>query len=97
MQMSLLNQGEQETVDNYVQHLKSEFHKVYPQANQGDAAESMGRSILASQFIAGLVPALKSKVAGIDGGCNEALVIALFEEVELRDLNPKTPSRNFAG
>ena len=69
-------QGEQETVDNYAQDLKSKFHKAYPQANQGDAAESMGRSILTSQFIAGLVPALKSKVAGVDGGFDEALVKA---------------------
>ena len=86
-------QGEQESVDSYAQDLKSKFHKAYPQAGQGDAAESMGRSILASQFIAGLTPALKSKVAGIDGGFDEALVKARFEEAKLRDLNPKSSTR----
>ena len=87
-------QGDHETVDSYAQDLKSKFHKAYPQATHGEAAESMGKSILASQFIAGLVPSLKSKVAGGDGGFDEALVKARFEEAKVRDLNPKSSIRN---
>ena len=30
-------------------------------------AESMGKSVLVSQFVAGLLPVLKTKVAGVDG------------------------------
>ena len=86
-------QGEQETVDSYAQDLKTKFNKAYPQANRGEAAESMGRSILASQFIAGLVPTLKSKVAGIDAGFDEALVKARFEEAKIRELSPKGSDR----
>ena len=65
-------QDDHETVDSYAQDLKSKFHKAYPQATHGEAAESMGKSILASQFIAGLVLSLKSKVAGVDGGFDKS-------------------------
>ena len=62
-------QRDQESVDSYVQDLKARFYKAYPQVHQGsDTAESMGRSVLASQFVAGLNPALKSKVAGMEEG-----------------------------
>ena len=48
-------QGDQESVDNYAQALKACFYKAYPQFHQGsDIAESMGRSVLVSQFEAGL-------------------------------------------
>ena len=85
-------QSDQETVDSYAQDLKSHFYKAYPQAHQGNkAAESMGKSALASQFVARLIPALKSKVAGTEGGFDEVLVKAQFKEAKLRDLSPKQP------
>ena len=97
MQTSLFHerrQGEQESVDSYAQDLKTLFYKAYPQAHQGsNAAESMGKSVLASQFVAGLIPALKSKVAGTEGGFDEVLVKARFEEAKLRDLSQKQPPR----
>ena len=85
-------QGSSETVDTYAQDLKSLFHKAYPQAQQGsEVAESMGRSVLASQFVAGLTPALKAKVAGTEGKFEEILVKARFEEAKLRNLSHSTP------
>ena len=84
-------QRDGESVDSYAQDLKSHFYKAYPQVHQGgDAAESMGKSVLASQFVARLHPALKYKVAGTEG-FDEVLVKACFEEAKLRDLNPKQP------
>lgn len=43
----------------------------------------MGKSVLASQFVAGLHNALKSKVDGMEGGFDEVLVKAHFEEAKL--------------
>ena len=83
-----------ESVDKYAQDLKSLFHKAYPQSQQGnEVAASMGKSVLASQFVAGLIPVLKPKVAGAEGGFEELLDKARFEEAKLRDLDPsKKPS-----
>ena len=53
----------------------------------------MGKLILVSHFIAGLIPTLKLKVASTDGGFDEAFVKARFEEAKLRDLNPKSSTR----
>ena len=61
-------QRERESVDSYVQALRGLFKKAYPSAQRGSPeAESMGRAVLASQFASGLLPAIKSKVAGSDG------------------------------
>ena len=52
-------QRSSETVDAYAQDLKSLFHKAYPQVQQGgEVAESIGRSVLVSQFVAELIPVL---------------------------------------
>ena len=45
----------------------------------------MGRSVLSSQFVAGLNPTLKSKVAGIEGDFGQLLVKARFEEAKLKE------------
>ena len=82
-------QKQGESVDSYAQDLKSLFHKAYPQVQQGgEIAESMGKTVLVSQFVAGLLPVLKTKVAGVDGKFDEILVKARFEEAKLRDLKP---------
>ena len=48
-------QGQNESVDSYAQNLKSLFHKAYPQVQQGgELAESIGKSLLVSQFVARL-------------------------------------------
>ena len=90
-------QKEKETVDAYAQELKALFYKAYPQVQEGDgAAESMGRSVLSSQFVAGLLPPLKSKLAGVEGDFEKLLVKARFEEAKLREFagaRAVTPSR----
>ena len=50
----------------------------------GKAAESSGGSVLVSQFVAGLIPVLKTMVAGTDGKFEEILVKARFEEAKRR-------------
>ena len=50
------------------------------------AAESMGQSVLSSQFVAGLNPSLKSEVAGVEGDFEQFLVKARFEKAKLREL-----------
>ena len=50
--------------------------------------ETMGRTVLTSQFVARLLPELKSNVAGSEGDFERLLVKARFEEDKLRDLSP---------
>ena len=47
-------QGAQETVDEYAQQLKHLFRKAYLRAMGCQEAEEMGRTVLSSQFVAGL-------------------------------------------
>ena len=48
--------------------LKGWFYKAYPSAQRGSAeAEDMGKAVLSSQFVSGLLPEIKSKVAGSEG------------------------------
>lgn len=87
-------QKEKESVDSYAQDLKALFFKAYPQTQEGSAAaESMGRSVLSSQFVAGLNPALKPKVAGVEGDFEQLLVKARFEEAKLKEFSSTTQRR----
>ena len=64
----------------------------------------MGKSVLAYQFVSGLLPELKAKVAGTDGDFEHQLTKAQFEEAKVRELaaatnasknqaeNPKLPA-----
>ena len=71
----------------YTQDLQNLFQKAYPKARQcSKEAEEMGKSILAHQFTAGLLPDLKVKVAGAEGTFEELLSKARLEEAKLRDL-----------
>ena len=76
-----------ETVDEYAQDVWHLFFQAYPQAQQGtEETKTMGRSVLAYQFVVGLKSNLKSKLAGVEGTFNQLLVKARFEEAKLRDL-----------
>ena len=76
-----------ETVDAYAQDLRMLFNRAYPLARQGTSeAQAMGQSVLAYQFVSGLGPKMKAKVAGTEGSFEQLLVKARFEEVKLRDL-----------
>ena len=84
-----------ETVDHYAQDLRRLFYKAYPRAGQGtEEAEDLGQSVLAYQFVAGLTPALRTKIAGVEGNFDQLLVKARFEDVKIRDLSPRVNLRN---
>ena len=77
MQSSRFHERKQsptESVDNYAQDLRKLYQKVYPSARQGSKeAEAMGRSVLAYQFTARLLPHLKAKIARQEGIFKELL------------------------
>ena len=51
------DQGERESVDDYVQELRKLFYKAYPQTMQGTTDfQDISKSILRNQFVAGLLP-----------------------------------------
>ena len=80
-------QEESETVDHYAQELRKLFYKAYPRAGlDGGDTEGMGRAVLAYQFVAGLTPVVRTKVAGVEGSFEQLLVKARFEEAKIRDL-----------
>ena len=66
-------QGLTETVDQYAQQLRFLFNKAYPSIQQGTKeAETSGQTVLVNQFVAELLPAIKSKL-------REILVICLLK------------------
>ena len=80
-----------ESVDNFAQDLRRLFQKAYPTTARGSQeAEEMGQSVLANQFVAGLLSELEVKVAGTEGNLEKLLTKARFEEAKLRDLPPVT-------
>ena len=89
-------QNSDESVDSYAQDLKRLFYQAYPKASQSRSeTETLGKSVLSNQFVAGLEPTLKSKVAGSDGDFEQLWVRARFEEAKIRDLqltSTKQPS-----
>ena len=58
-------QRSDEAVDDYAQELQRPFHRAYATTqHKGGRAETMGKSVLRYQFIAGLRAELKAKVVG---------------------------------
>ena len=56
----------------------------------------MGQSVLSNQFVSGLKPELKMKVAGMEGNFEQLLVKACFEEAKRRDIiRPNFPKAPF--
>ena len=77
-----------ESVDDYAQDLRKLFHRAYASSQEGGEAEEMGKSVLAYQFVAGLVEKLKAKIVGRTGTFEELLAQARFEEVRLKNIAP---------
>jgi len=50
--------------------------------------DTLGQTVLANQFVAGLLPEIKSKIVGCEGDFNRPLAKARFEEAKLCDLGP---------
>ena len=90
IQSSLFHERRQkkgESVDEYAQDLRRLYQRAYAQAQHGNpAAEAMGKSVLAYQFVSGLLPELKAEVAGTEGDFEHQLTKARFEEAKAREL-----------
>lgn len=52
-------------------------------------ADKMGKTVLANQFVVGLILELKRKVAGTGGNFKQLLTKARFEEAKLREITRK--------
>ena len=90
-------QNVNERVDNYAQDLNRLYQKAYPQANQGSQeAETIGRAVLAYQFVSGILPEIKVKVAGIESTFDQLWIKSHFEEAKLKDLSPRDGAGKFS-
>jgi len=86
-----------ERVDTYAQDLNRLYQKAYPQTNQrSQETETMGKAVLAYQFVSGLLPEIQVKVAGIEGTFNQLWIKACFEEAKLRDLSSRDGAGKFS-
>ena len=86
-----------ESVEEYAQDLNRLYQRAYPHSERGSAdAEKMGQTVLAYQFVAGLKPEIRLKVAGHEGSFEQLLMKARLEEAKLHDLQP-TPQRMSGG
>ena len=101
VQSSLFHERRQkprESVDDYAQDLRRLFYKAYPKVQLGtQEAADIGKSVLANQFVTGLLPELKTKLAGKEGDFDELLVRARFEEARLRDLADSVQTQRNVG
>ena len=80
-------QSPQETVDDFAQELRKLYGKSYALVARGTPeAEKVGQTVLANQFVAGLRPELQAKVVGLDGGMDELVLKARFEEAKGKEL-----------
>ena len=85
-------QKPKETVDEYAEALKKLFVKAYSSlARGGQEAETMGQSVLANQFVAGLRSELKVEVVGSEGNMEQLLMKARFEETKQKELAMMAP------
>ena len=74
-------------MDEYAQALRKLFSKAYSTVLRGEPqSNSMGQTVLANQFIAGLRPELKAKVVGTEGNLEQLLLKARFEEAKRKEL-----------
>ena len=82
-------QGPQKLVDVYVQNLHNLFYQAYCGGQKcGGEAKTMGKSVLAYQFVAGLHSDLKAKLVGCEGDFVELLDKTWFEEANIRESAP---------
>ena len=87
-----------ERVDDYAQDLNQLYQKAYLQASQEIMdTEHMGKTVLAYQFVAGLLPDIRMKVAGNEGNFDQLAMKACFEEAKSRDLTPVKQHTKYSG
>ena len=76
-------QGPRESVDEFAQELRKLFSNAYSRSTRGGPeAEALGEIMLSNQFVVGLRPELKTKMVGMEGGFEELLMKARFEEAK---------------
>ena len=67
-----------------------------PRAQTKEGRDSKCKTVLASQFVSGLLPEQKQKVVGTGGTIEQLLVKARYEEAKLWDF-PRTPEKRNEG
>ena len=83
-------QAEGETVEQFAQDLQKLFNQAYARAaREGPEAEKLAQTLLTNQFVAGLRQDLKRKLIGVEGGLEELILKARFEEAKGRELAPE--------
>ena len=88
-------QGANESVDDFAQELRKLHVRAYSTATSSNPeAEKVGQIILVNQFVSGLRSELQAKVVGFEGGMDEMVARARFEETKLRELTP-TPRKTY--
>ena len=81
------HQVDGETVDQFAQELRKLYNLAYGEAaSEGPHAERMGQTLLANQFVTGLRSELKRKLIGVEGGLDELILKARFEEAKTQEL-----------
>lgn len=81
-------QGPTESVDDFAQELRKLHSKAYSATMGGNPeAEKVGQIVLVNQFVSGLRSELQAKVVGVEGGMEEIVTKARFEEAKLKELS----------
>ena len=76
------------SLDEYAQDVQHLFYLAYQQTQQGtEETEVLGRTVLAYQFVAGLKPNFKPKLAGVEGTFDQLLVRIRFKKAKACDLS----------
>ena len=95
-------QNHGESVDNFAQELRKLYAKAYGSATGANPqADQVGQIVLVNQFVAGLRPDIQMKVVGVEGGIDELVLKARFEEARIKEFstvqrqsrNDRLPSR----
>ena len=84
-------QKSKESVEEYAQDLNRLYQRAYPHSKRGSTdSKRMGQMVLAYQFVAGLKPEIRLKVAGHEGSFEELLMNAQLEETKLQPIPENT-------
>ena len=75
-----------------MQELRKLHSKAYASATSGHPeAEEVGQIVLVTQFVSDLQAELQAKVVGVEGGMDEIVAKARFEEAKFKELSGRSP------
>jgi hypothetical protein len=90
-------QGANESVDDFAQELRKLYATAYlTTTSSNPEAEKVGQIVLVNQFVSGLRSELQAKVVGVEGGMDEMVARARFEETKFRELSTPTPRKTYS-